>query len=304
MILSSERRTPESGVPRALRRLLGALILGGLALWLTTAPAALANTAMSSNWAGYAAHRSGVQFKQASASWKQPQAVCRAGVPTFSSAWVGLGGFRRNSKALEQIGSEVDCNAHGKVVSSVWYELVPAPSHKIRLKVNPGDELSASVTVVGHTVSLALHDFTRHSAFARTAHVSRVDISSADWIVEAPSQCQPGSFCRLLPLADFGSATFTRARAVSRTGHAGSISDRQWGKTRITLAMRGHHFVGTAGAPAAGAASPSPLSAGGGSFTVTYTPMTASTTVAVAPGQASASMRIVRPGLSLGLSLR
>ena len=38
--------------------------IAAAALVLCAAPAALANTAKSSNWAGYAVHRSGVKFKR------------------------------------------------------------------------------------------------------------------------------------------------------------------------------------------------------------------------------------------------
>lgn len=279
------------------RTLLGVVVLAVFAASLAVAPGALANTTKSSNWAGYAIHRSGVRFKSVSGTWKQPETACTAGAASFSSAWLGLGGFRETSRALEQIGSEVDCNAHGKVVSTVWYELVPAPSHTIRMKVSPDDELSASVTVAGHTVSLALHDLTRHSSFTRTTQVSTVDVSSAEWIVEAPSQCQGASFCRLLPLADFGSTTFSRARAMSTAGHTGSISDRKWGATRITLASRGHHFIDASAGPALAQASASSLSANGSSFTVTYMASPAPTTP-VGQVRASASTRIVRPALS------
>lgn len=290
-LMPPRERTPPHILP-------GVVVLAVVAAALAVAPGALANTTKSSNWAGYAVHRSGIKFKQVSGTWKQPAAVCTPGIPTFASAWVGLGGFRESSRTLEQIGSEVDCNAHGKVVSSVWFELVPAPSHTIRIKVNPGDALSASVTVVGHTVALLLRDLTRHRSFTYAAHVAKVDVSSAEWIVEAPAQCRRGSLCRLLPLADFGSARFTRAGAVSSTGHAGSISDRKWTATQITLASRAHHFVDTTGAPAVTAASPSALSAGGRSFPVTYMAAAATSSVSIAPGQTSASLRIVRPALS------
>ena len=55
------------------------------ALALCAAPAALANTTKSSNWAGYAVHRSGVKFKKVSGRWKVPAASCAAGSRGFSS---------------------------------------------------------------------------------------------------------------------------------------------------------------------------------------------------------------------------
>jgi hypothetical protein len=252
--------------------------IAAAAVALCAAPAALANTAKSSNWAGYAVHRSGVKFKSVSGRWKLQEATCASGMRTFSSTWVGLGGFSGKVNALEQIGSETDCNAHGKMVASVWYELVPAPSHTIRMKVDPGDTISAAVKVIDKKVTVSLHDLTRDKSFTRTVTVPKVDVSSADWIVEAPSECRGSSFCRVLPLANFGSATFTAARAVSTTGNTGSISNSRWGTTEITLAGSAHHFVDNPNGAIGAQASVSPLSANGSSFTVTYASSTPTTT--------------------------
>jgi hypothetical protein len=164
------------------------------------------------------------------------------------------------------------------MVASVWYELVPAPSHTIRMKVNPGDTISAAVKVIDRTVTVSLHDLTRDKSFTRTVTVPKVDVSSADWIVEAPSECRGSSFCRVLPLANFGSATFTAARAVSTTGNTGSISNSRWGTTEITLAGSAHHFVDNRNGAIGAQASVSSLSANGSSFTVTYASSTATTT--------------------------
>jgi hypothetical protein len=280
-----------------VRITLAVALLSALAVALSSAAAALASTARSSNWAGYASHRPGLLFKKVRAEWTQPSATCSAGLPTYSSLWVGLGGYSENSNALEQIGSEVDCNAGGQVVSSAWYELVPAPAHTLSLVVAPGDLLKASVTVVGHRVTVALHDLTRGTGFTRIVHDSTLDLSSADWIVEAPSECQNPTFCRLLPLADFGIATFTHAQAISAKGHVGAISDRKWDTTRVTLASSGRHFISTSAGAAGVRAAPSPLSANGSSFTVTYSSLAAAATASAAQGHAPTSTTLVRPGL-------
>jgi hypothetical protein len=266
-----------------------AAVLTIVALALASAPAALADSTQSSNWAGYAIHRSGVSFTRVIGAWTQPSATCTAGVPSYSSIWIGLGGYSETSKALEQIGSEVDCSAAGKAISSVWYELVPAPSRTIRMTVRSGDELTASVTVTGHRVRLQLNDLTRRSSFTTTIHASTVDVSSADWILEAPSECAGSYSCRTLALADFGSATFNRASALTTTGHTGSIADRKWDATRITLATAGRHFIETPGNTAGASALPSSLSARGSSFTVTYRGTPTTTSPALAQRQAQVS---------------
>ena len=110
---------------------------------VATTPA-LADTVTSSNWAGYAVHRPGTTFTNVAAAWTQPKVRCTLGQPTYSAVWVGLGGYNMSSDALEQIGSEADCRASGKVDSTVWYELVPAVSQPIRMQVRPGDRMFAT----------------------------------------------------------------------------------------------------------------------------------------------------------------
>jgi hypothetical protein len=202
--------------------------------------------------------------------------TCNESGPTFSSVWVGIGGFNLNSRALEQIGSEVDCSPTGQVVSSAWYELVPAPSRSIHMRVDPGDWLSASVIIKGHRTELTLRDLTRRTSFTRNVYVKTIDVSSAEWIVEAPSQCTSPTSCQTLNLANFGTAAFTSAKATNFSGHTGSISDHRWGVTRITLATGQRRFIG---GPSTGAqAAPSSLTAGGSAFSVTYQGAPSSTT--------------------------
>jgi hypothetical protein len=238
---------------------------------LLLAPPALAGTTQSSNWAGYAIHKSGVTFRKVAGSWTQPSATCTPGKRTFSSVWVGLGGYSERSNALEQIGTETDCSASGRVVLSAWYELVPAPSRTIRMTVKPGDRLRASVDVTGDEVRLQLVDLTRHRSFTRTVGDSTLDLTSAEWIVEAPSECAGSYSCQTLPLADFGSATFSGARTVTTTGYASGIASRKWVTTRITLAGGGQHrFIGNQSGAAGAVATPSALLGDDNSFTVTY----------------------------------
>ena len=123
-------------------------------------------------------------------------------------------------------------------------------------------------------------------------------MTSAEWIVEAPSECDSAGFCQTLPLANFGSATFTSARAQSASGHSGTISDSAWGRTKINSCRTGASFVVNGSGAAAGAATPSSLSLGGSSFTVSYREIALPATAAQA--SRPAPMRdgyIVHPGL-------
>jgi Peptidase A4 family len=245
---------------------------------LAGAPAAMANTTKSTNWAGYAIHRDGVSFHQVSATWNQPNATCVGGHPSYSAAWVGLGGYSPTSGALEQIGTELDCGAAGRVISSAWYELVPAPSKTISLAVNPGDVMHASVTVTGHQVVVVLENLTRHHSFRKTLYAPVVDVSSAEWIVEAPSECISQYACQALPLANFGSVSFDSATAVSTDGVAGSIASGGWGRTKIKLTPGAQRFIVARGSSGtAGTAAPSALRDRGSRFDVTYATAPAAT---------------------------
>jgi Peptidase A4 family len=257
--------------------LTSALIVAAL---LCSAPAALAKTTTSSNWAGYAVHHPGVSFRTVSGTWTQPAASCVAGQASYSAAWVGIGGFKPTSDALEQIGTESDCTASGNSVSSAWYELVPAPSRTISFVVRPGDVVHANVTVLGHKVTVALENLTLHRTFRKTMVASSIDVSSAEWIVEAPSECISQFACQALPLANFGSVTFDSATARSTAGATGSILDSSWWRTKIELTPSAERFiVARQTSDSAGTATPSTLRSGGRAFDVTYS------TVAVTPQQ-------------------
>ena len=240
------------------------------AVALCCAPAALARTTTSSNWAGYAVHRPGVTFRQVSGTWTQPGASCVAGQPSYSAVWVGIGGFKPTSTALEQIGTEVDCQATGNPVWSAWYELVPAPSKTISFVVQPGDVVHAIVTVVGHRVTLVLQNQTRDRTFRKTVVAPSIDASSAEWIVEAPSECINQFACQALPLANFGSVAFDSATVTSTSG-IGSILDPKWWRTRIRLSPGAQRFiVARQTSDTVGTATPSTLQADGTQFDVTY----------------------------------
>ncbi len=233
---------------------------------------AATRTATSSNWAGYAVSKPGVSFKRVSGTWVQPKVSCSNVRRRYSAYWLGLGGLHTTSTALEQIGTEADC-AGGQASYSVWYELVPSDPVELKMTVRPGDTISASVTVTGHTVKLYLANRTRGTVFSKQLTASKIDVSSAEWIAEAPSACDDRGNCDTLPLADFGTASFAGARATSTTGHIGTITDPAWSAVAITLtsdrrAGGGPGFVSDGSGSAS--ASPAELNETGDGFAVTY----------------------------------
>ena len=119
--------------------------------------------------------------------------TCDAGDAGAASAfWVGLGGSSSTSQALEQIGTSADCDSTtGKPKYYAWYELVPSPSVKIKnLKVAPGDLITTSVNITGaDTVLVQVKNRTRKTSFTKSLTFQNPDLSSAEWIAEAPSAC-------------------------------------------------------------------------------------------------------------------
>lgn len=235
---------------------------------------ALAQASQSTNWAGYAVHGSRESFQQVVGVWKEPDAVCRAGRQTFSSYWVGLGGYRAHAPALEQTGTEVDCTSQGRVRAFAWFELVPAAAVRLHLNVPPGDLIRGAVAISGQRVRISLQDLTRHTGFSKVLRARSIDVSSAEWIVEAPSECWSFGRCVTLPLADFGSMDFQNATVQPTAGPWGSISDPRWRSTRIRLIPHNQSLVlAHPGLGAGGAAAPSGLQSAGSAFTVVYSPM-------------------------------
>ena len=218
-----------------LRRMTATIALGLFVVGVSC-PQRWPHTSPSANWAGYAVHRSGESFTQVVGTWREPtRDLSPRARQTFSSYWVGLGGFSTTSRALEQTGTEVDCTSAGKVRAFAWFELVPAASVRVPLKVPPGDLIQGAVAVTGRQVHVSLQDLTRHTVFSRVLHARVLDVTSAEWIVEAPSACLGDGRCVTLPLADFGQATFNDSMVQPAGGRLGPISDADWRTTRIRL---------------------------------------------------------------------
>jgi hypothetical protein len=253
-----------------LRRTALLAAAGLLALAAPVAAQAASWATTSTNWAGYAVSKPGARFGRVSATWVAPAVSCGSGGRRYSAVWLGLGGLHSTSTALEQVGTEADC-AGGKGYYSAWYELVPAAPVRLKLTVRPGDTISASVTVTGHTVKLFVANHTRGTSFSTQLQAAQVDVSSAEWIVEAPSACGDNGGCQALPLAAFAPTSFAKVKATSATGHSGTISDPAWSNVAITLSPGHRSRRMRFGADVASAdATPVGLSPAGDAFTVTY----------------------------------
>jgi len=239
------------------------------------APLAVADE--SSNWAGYALRSkdasSPVTFTKVVGSWRQPRTKCNwFDTDSLSAFWVGLGGYNDGSQALEQIGTDADCNPLGPPSYYGWYELLPGPPIRFAMKIEPGDLMTASVSVRGKLVFLELRNVTRRLLAVKVASFASPDLSSAEWIAEAPSACW-GSLCEAVPLANFGSVGMTKVAATGN-GHNGGLADDAWDAVPIQLVSGGAQtlFPGPEGdltySSTAGTCRPANVSAKGDAFTI------------------------------------
>jgi hypothetical protein len=156
----------------------------------------------SSNWSGYAV--TGSRFTSVSAQWTEPSVSCSG--TAYSSFWVGLDGDTSNT--VEQTGTDADCSGSTPQYYA-WYEMYPKYPVNLRGTVRPGDHLSASVTTNGSgSFTLTITDSTQGWTNTTTARLKSAKLASAEVIAEAPSSSQG-----VLPLANFGTVSFTGATA-------------------------------------------------------------------------------------------
>ena len=222
-----------------------------------------AGTETSSNWAGYVVtHRR--PFASVTGKWVQPVATCADVSPTFSAFWVGLGGARDSSFAVEQTGTLANCTG-GTPSYTAWYELYPKPPVMLRMAVRPGDTFSATVSVSKQTVLIRIKNVTTGTLFTKKLRMKRPDLGSAEWVAEAPSGCDNSGFCTTLPLTNFGTVAFSHATATVK-GHRGRISDPVWSETAIEL----HGDLPNSDSHAGANAIPGAVGPDGGSFAVTW----------------------------------
>ena len=191
----------------------------------------------SSNWSGYVAETSlsnpqSDSVSAVSGTWTVPTAT---GTGTeYSSVWVGIDGY--NSSSVEQLGTDSDV-VNGVAQYYVWYEMYPQASNNVTsMTISPGDTITASVqylTTGSHAgqFELSIADTSNaNDSFTTYQSGSGLQRSSAEWIVEAPS-----SSSGILPLANFGSVTFTNASATIN-GTTGPINSSSWQSASINMA--------------------------------------------------------------------
>jgi hypothetical protein len=170
-------------------------------------------------WSGYALpeFETGNLYTSAQATWTVP-AVSYEGVEALSASWVGIGGFCEDSECdvvdetLIQLGTAHAALTATKTEYWAWYEMLPKASIRTNLKVKPGNVITASLSCAGTCTgkqkwTLSMTNETTHKSWHKHVTYKSPNLS-AEWIEEAPS-----SRSGILPLADFGTETFTQSMA-------------------------------------------------------------------------------------------
>jgi hypothetical protein len=260
----------------------GGLILVILAVASPGGARPVAHTDVSSNWAGYVVTGLGststtassdMTYSDVTGQWVQPKAACRPGMPTSLAIWVGLGGYSLSSQELEQVGTSSDCDAHGRPSYYIWYELVPAEPVNLKFRIGPGDTIASVVKANGSDILVQVTDRTRGTRFTRHLSMDSPDLTSAEWIAEAPTLCNDSGYCKQLPITRFRPFAFTRTYATGNSA-GGTITSPYWTSTSLQLIPRSRRFFGDRNDPTASAgdagAAPSWLQPDGAGFTVTW----------------------------------
>ena len=202
------------------------------------------------NWAGYVSDTG--TYTAVSGAWTVPT-VTSIGNNGADATWVGIGGVLTHD--LIQAGTEAVSNSQGGATYQAWYELLPAGSTIVPLKISAGDSVSVSITQQSSTADTWLITFTdgmtgrSYSTSVRYAS----SLSSADWIEEMPA----GVDTRI-SLDGFGTVDFTGG---ATTENGANVSIAGSGASSLTMAnLQGQPL-----------AIPSVLGTDGESFSVTRT---------------------------------
>ncbi len=206
-------------------------------------------------WSGYMVNVSGENTSalvtSVSGSWTVP-AVNPTENNTFSSVWIGIGGY--GEKTLIQAGTEQEF-IDGQARYLAWYELLPESLTPIRnMRVQPGDTITASINLVNDNVDtwlIEVNDITRDQHFEITATYPSSQLS-AEWIVERPNVNNVTS-----TLANFGNVTLTNCKATI-AGETGVICNFTYSQL-VMVDPQDSPFVEV-----------SPLDSLGSGFTVSY----------------------------------
>jgi len=239
---------------------------------LTGLPRIRLKESTSGNWSGYAvpldtAKESDV-FSDVQGTWKVPTVTSTGKSAAYSSTWVGIDGY--DNGTVEQIGSEQDWTG-SRQLNYVWFEMYPNGAYEITgFPASPGDVITAQVHYVGRVVvkanrnrteeesvfQLTIENVTKKASYTVPASYTTIpapELASAEWVMEAPTGRN------VLPLADFGTVSFSNCEAASLHTDEVLSPISTWAADPMTMVD-----------PSGGGAVPTSLSGGGEAFSVSW----------------------------------
>ena len=228
------------------------------------------NSVKSLNWAGYVVASNFSKPQQVvtmvNASWIVQNVSCSKKGSTYSSQWVGIGGYFSNDTSLIQTGTESDC-INGKAKYSAWYELLPNAETPIKnITVSAGDKILATIYLVPNTanewnITIKNENTGQFYTTIVTYNSSKL---SGEWIEERPALCT-SIVCRLTTLANFGTAYYGFEYTKIKQTEFATVDG-----TTAQIGALPYENITMVSNSGSVLASPSALSSNGTSFFVTY----------------------------------
>ena len=207
-------------------------------------------TSQSSNWSGYAAM--GGPYTVVKGSFTVPSISAGAFGNQQTAEWIGVDGTSTDDPSLIQAGVDEHPDPADPATGDVqpWWEVLPATVTNITsVNVKVGDTVTVTIwELSGTSWAINLTDNTDNQSFTTPPEQYSGPGSSAEWIVEATTECRLR--CRTVALAPY-------SPPVGFSG-LGMTGPQATSLEAITM-VQGPGEVST----------PSDLSAAG--FTVTYT---------------------------------
>ena len=176
----------------------------------TQAPGGVATLYDSQNWSGY-----GVQpgpYTYVTGTFTVPSLHATPGVSAVAT-WVGIDGWSPDS-SLIQAGVQETYNPSVSTTTFdlyPWWEILPAPETPIdSMTVSVGDQITVTIDQVsGAMWGISITDVSTGASFT-TDQAYSAPLSSAEWIVEAPTNSSTHQIDTLSPYSP--QVTFTSLR--------------------------------------------------------------------------------------------
>ena len=173
----------------------------------------------SQNWSGYVATAG--PYTAVSGSFTVPSLSPGTPAQDMVSEWVGIDGSGNTSLVQAGVSEVPDPNSTATFDVIAWWEVLPIASQPITtMTVSPGDEVNVTIDQVsGASWTIHLTDATKGQGFTQDVGYTGPG-TSAEWIVEAPTDSQTDQQISLAPYSP--AVTFS---GLAATGGSAGLSE-------------------------------------------------------------------------------